>query len=461
MSFTRNNVLLIGDSGVGKTSLVGQFCDNQFNDHQPATRGVAFRSVDYTYDGLHLKIAVWDSSALPQYRLVSRLYYTDVSAAIIVYDVTKRMTYERTNYWINTIREQSSILKYIIIVGNKTDLRDRFDGEHVGRQDGQQLANRQHTEFVECSAKFGLGVDQLFCRTFDGMIRRYVLTPILLASANNSSVRVKYKAIVLGDQGVGKSAIVDRLCGGHSAAAALSTGKSGQDLRGGGANGGGTQFQSAIAKVNKCSVELEFWDTSGQDSHRQSLADLMPMYSRSAHTVILVYDIQSRQSFDNLYGYLDLLTASGSESDGQNDCWPLVVLLGNKRDGKAGTGAATADRQVTTGEAVEFVENNMNIIGIFAEISANCDKSPAFAKLLTKICRNLLLSYPDNNNTSNSANSNIPVPNISGLMQPLKIKSKFTKHYKSCDIIVDNNNNNNRRKRLKNWFKCGSKSIDY
>lgn len=86
MSFTRNNLILLGDSDVGKTSVLRQFVEGLFLECEPTTHGVAFRTVDYSYDGLQLKIAVWDASSLPQYSAVARLYYRDVSAAIVVSD---------------------------------------------------------------------------------------------------------------------------------------------------------------------------------------------------------------------------------------------------------------------------------------------------------------------------------------------------------------------------------------
>ncbi|CAG2182415.1 unnamed protein product, partial [Oppiella nova] len=131
---------------------------------------------------------------------------------------------------------------------------------HVTRKEGLEFAQRKNVQFFESSAKLDINISELFSKTFDGMIKRYVLTPILKST-------LKYKAVVLGDPSVGKSAIIERLCG-HPFP---------------GDNSIGTQFNS---------------------TGDQSLAQMMPMYYRSAHTVLLVYDIHCQQSFNNLHKYL-------------------------------------------------------------------------------------------------------------------------------------------------------------
>ncbi|CAG2182410.1 unnamed protein product, partial [Oppiella nova] len=151
---------------------------------------------------------------------------------------------------------------------------------HVTRKEGLEFAQRKNVQFFESSAKLDINISELFSKTFDGMIKRYVLTPILKST-------LKYKAVVLGDPSVGKSAIIERLCG-HPFPGDISI---------------GTQFNSVISKINHCSVIMEFWDTNGQTGD-QSLAQMMPMYYRSAHTVLLVYDIHCQQSFNNLHKYL-------------------------------------------------------------------------------------------------------------------------------------------------------------
>ncbi|CAG2120753.1 unnamed protein product [Medioppia subpectinata] len=222
------------------------------------------------------------------------------------------------------------------------------------------------------------------------MIKRYVLTPIVKST-------LRYKAIVLGDRGVGKSCLIERLCGHPFPKSATS----GHQM--------GAQYSSTVVKINQRSVIMEFWDTSGQ-SEEESVIQLMPMCYRSAHTVILVYDIQCRQSFDNLSKYLSLLDNTCAEE------MPFVVLLGNKRDDKSAAA-------VEATEAAEFVDSNP-AIGVFEEMSAKCDTH--FNKLLAKICRNLIITFP-----------NIP------LHQNIRIKNR---HHKQ-------------KTKLKNWFKCGAKYI--
>ena len=125
-------------------------------------------------------------------------------------------------------------------MANKIDRRDRHNGKHVTRKQGIELSVRKSVDFFETSAKLGLNVNELFSRTFDGMIRRYVLTPIGLSV-------FKYKAVMVGDSGVGKSSLMDRLCG--QAFTETTDGK---------------HFRTISRNINHCSVVLEFWDALSQ-----------------------------------------------------------------------------------------------------------------------------------------------------------------------------------------------------
>lgn len=138
----------------------------------------------------------------------------------------------------------------------------------------------------------------------------------------------------------------------------------------------------------------------------------MPMYYRNAHTVILVYDIQSRESFNNLNKYLNILYTNCEEM-------PFVVLLGNKKDQKT-------ERQVQDIDIRELCEEYEDI-DMCEEVSAKCD--PSFDKILNKICSNLLNIF-----------TNIPSN------QNIRIKNKKNHRIK-------------RKASLKNWFKCGAKDI--
>ena len=141
------------------------------------------------------------------------------------------------------MREESSLIKHISVVGNKIDLRDRFNPKHVTRKEGQELSLRKNVEFFETSAKLGHNIIELFSQTFDGMIKRYILTPIDLSV-------LKYKAILLGDPNVGKSSLIDRFCGNPFNEMPDNT--------------NGTHFKTFSRKLNQCSIQLEFWDTKGQ-----------------------------------------------------------------------------------------------------------------------------------------------------------------------------------------------------
>lgn len=144
----------------------------------------------------------------------------------------------------------------------------------------------------------------------------------------------------------------------------------------------------------------------------------MSLYFRSAQTVLLVYDITSQQSLDNLHKYVDILYSTCDET------MPLIVLLGTKSD-------QSSQREVQSTDVNEFVADRQEI-GLRDEVSAKCDQS--FEKLLNKICANLLNIF-----------ANIP------LNQIVRVKSNsLSKIWK-----------NGKKAKLKNWIKCGANSITW
>ena len=150
-------VVLVGNSNVGKTSIVTRMVKNVFFDVHESTIGSAFVCLPYkNAQGVEeFKIGIWDTSGQEKYRCICPLYYRTSDIIIICFDITDRDSYDQITYWIREIRRQFDELPYIIIVGNKNDLANRFESS-------EKLTTRYPDyPFIEISAKTGCGVQKL------------------------------------------------------------------------------------------------------------------------------------------------------------------------------------------------------------------------------------------------------------------------------------------------------------
>lgn len=154
-------VVLIGETGVGKTSIISQFVNQIFQeDLQPSTGGT-FNSKSFIFeDGKILKFNIWDTAGKEKYRALSKLFYKDANAAILVYDITNQNSFEELqNYWAKEIKETSISNVIIAIVANKSDLIEK---EIVNEDDARKLAKELNGIFLQCSAKNSVGIDDIF-----------------------------------------------------------------------------------------------------------------------------------------------------------------------------------------------------------------------------------------------------------------------------------------------------------
>ena len=105
-------MVLIGDSGVGKTNLASRFAHNEFHADSKATIGVEFRSKTIEIDGKEIKAQIWDTSGQERYRAVTSVYYRGALGALLVYDVSRRATFENVQQWLREIRCKARWSKY-------------------------------------------------------------------------------------------------------------------------------------------------------------------------------------------------------------------------------------------------------------------------------------------------------------------------------------------------------------
>jgi small GTP-binding protein len=150
-------LLIVGESGVGKTCLLLRFADNLFEDDFLSTIGVDFKVKEIVSDGKRIKLQIWDSAGQERFRNITSSYYRNCSGIIIVYDVTRKDSFDKVTDWITEVRKFVPSVP-LIVVGNKCDREDR----QVSTEEGQALGEAQGLIFLETSAKANTNIENAF-----------------------------------------------------------------------------------------------------------------------------------------------------------------------------------------------------------------------------------------------------------------------------------------------------------
>eukprot|EP00667_Euglena_gracilis_P019229 EG_transcript_20574 len=154
--------IIIGDSGVGKSCLLLQFTDKRFEPVHDLTIGVEFGARMVTLGDKQVKLQIWDTAGQESFRSITRSYYRGASGALLVYDVTRRETFDHLQSWLDDARQNSNTNMTIMLIGNKSDLEAK---RQVATEEGQQFAEQHGLIFLETSAKTAHNVDEAFIGT--------------------------------------------------------------------------------------------------------------------------------------------------------------------------------------------------------------------------------------------------------------------------------------------------------
>ncbi|EFJ14579.1 rab family GTPase [Selaginella moellendorffii] len=172
-------ILLIGDSGVGKSSLLLRFTADTFDDLSP-TIGVDFKLKLMTLEGKRLKLTIWDTAGQERFRTLTSSYYRGAQGVILVYDVTRRDTFTNLqDVWLKEVELYSTNQDCVkLLVGNKVD---RDSERAVSQHEGIAFARKYGCLFLESSAKTRINVQQCF----EELVRKILETPSLVAEAKS------------------------------------------------------------------------------------------------------------------------------------------------------------------------------------------------------------------------------------------------------------------------------------
>ena len=157
MSESRNKIIMLGDSGVGKTALVTRWIKGQYKNDQRPTIGAAYSQASFEKDGEVHKIQVWDTAGEEKYRSMAPIYSQGAFGALIVFDLTNRESLEHIREWVNCLDTTGGIP--IVVCGNKSDLEDE---RKVDMDEALAVVGKMGYCYFETSACTGNGVDEAF-----------------------------------------------------------------------------------------------------------------------------------------------------------------------------------------------------------------------------------------------------------------------------------------------------------
>ena len=152
-------IMFIGNSSVGKTSIIKRYSKNIFSTSYISTLGIDFESKNINIDNKIINLQIWDTAGQEKYKVLSKNYYNNSNAFIIVYDITNLESFESVMNWIDQIKENAPENVKSILLGNKSDLEEK---RKVTYQEGKDFATSNGMQFIETSAKTASKVQEAF-----------------------------------------------------------------------------------------------------------------------------------------------------------------------------------------------------------------------------------------------------------------------------------------------------------
>ena len=185
MSYIKNDtsipckVILVGDSGVGKTSIINRYLDT-FDPNEKTTIGASFSSKITIIDGYKISFDIWDTAGEERFRSVNSIFYKEAYVCLIVYDITKENTFQSIKkFWYNSVKENANKELTFGIAGNKIDL---YSKEEVNEKEVKEFCKEINALFFKTSAKENTFIDEIFI----GLGKKFI------HSDNFKSLKPKY-----------------------------------------------------------------------------------------------------------------------------------------------------------------------------------------------------------------------------------------------------------------------------
>ncbi|KAL4377262.1 hypothetical protein GQ457_02G012120 [Hibiscus cannabinus] len=180
--------IIIGDTGVGKSCLLLQFTDKRFQPVHDLTIGVEFGARMVTIDDRPIKLQIWDTAGQESFRSITRSYYRGAAGALLVYDITRRETFNHLMSWLNDARQHGNPNMAVMVIGNKCDLSHR---RAVSKEEGEKFAKDNSLLFLETSARTSENAEEAFIITAAKILQN-IKEGIFDVSDETSGIKIGY-----------------------------------------------------------------------------------------------------------------------------------------------------------------------------------------------------------------------------------------------------------------------------
>ena len=164
-------ILLLGDSGVGKSCIIIRYIENNFCNNLMNSLGVDFKLKNIEIDSKKIKLQIWDTAGQERFKTITTSYYKGAHAILVVFDITDRDSFDHVRNWMADIDKFAKEGVLRILVGNKCDL---MNNRQVSTEEAKEIANKYGIKYIETSAKDTINIDDLFISTAKYLLSKQI-----------------------------------------------------------------------------------------------------------------------------------------------------------------------------------------------------------------------------------------------------------------------------------------------
>jgi len=183
-------ILTLGETQVGKTSIVLRYSEDKFNYNKIATIGIDFKIKIIRKGNEKIKVSIYDTAGQERFQNIVKHYYKGANGVLLIYDITKRDTFKKLDFWIEDLKENADNIDnlFIYLIGNKNDMEEKRE---VSFQEATDFAKDKQLPYIEVSAKTGNNIKKLFDEVIKGAMTK-MLTNENKENSVNESIRLSF-----------------------------------------------------------------------------------------------------------------------------------------------------------------------------------------------------------------------------------------------------------------------------